>query len=127
MVPYPYQSDDEIGGDSVRSIEHRFLAVKENPSLRDIQIARIDAEDQFEVKVQIIHKMAVLDPTGDWLGRGARALDNLRTATGEESLERLYSFLEDLNRAGVQSPTFASLRSKVFRRGNIDIDDDSVA
>lgn len=72
--------------------------------------------------------MAVLDPTGDWLGRGARALDNLRTATGEESLERLYSFLEDLNRAGVQSPTFLLNEARsVFRKGNIDIDDDSVA
>lgn len=77
--------------------------------------------------MQIIHKMAVLDPTGDWLGRGARALDNLRTATGEESLVKLYSLLEDLNRDGVQSPTFSSLKSKVSRRRNIDIDDDSIA
>lgn len=63
---------------------------------------------QFEVKVEIIQEMAVLDPTGDWLGRGARALDNPRTATGEESLDKLYAQLEDLKRGGVQSQTFSS-------------------
>ncbi|KAK6791544.1 hypothetical protein RDI58_010625 [Solanum bulbocastanum] len=41
--------------------------------------------------------MAPLDPEGDWEQRGARALDNPRTATGEELLGRLYTLLEDLN------------------------------
>ena len=45
----------------------------------------------FEVKVEIIQQMADLDPTGDWMGRGARALDNPHTATGEEPLEKLYA------------------------------------
>ncbi|KAH0663765.1 hypothetical protein KY290_011752 [Solanum tuberosum] len=56
-----------------------------------------------EVKVDIIRRMAPLDPEGDWEQRGARALDNPRTATGEELLERLYTLLEDLNRGGVHS------------------------
>ena len=50
--------------------------------------------------------MAPLDPEGDWEQRGARALDNPRTATGEELLERLYTLLEDLNRGGVHSVLF---------------------
>lgn len=54
--------------------------------------------------------MTGLDPTGDWLGRGARALDNPRTATGEESLERLRSFLDDLNQGGKRSETFLQLK-----------------
>ena len=127
VVPYPYQSDDEIGGDCVRSIQQRLLAKYSDPSPEDIKIARIRAEDLFEVKVEIIREMAVLDPTGDWLGRGARALDNPRTATGEESLEKLYAQLEDIKRGRVQSQTFSSLKSKVSTRRNIDIDDDSIA
>ncbi|MBA0632467.1 hypothetical protein Godav_001197 [Gossypium davidsonii] len=54
-------------------------------------MARIQAEDLFEVKVEIIQQMADLDPMGDWMGRGARALENPHTATGEESLEKLYA------------------------------------
>ncbi|MBA0873937.1 hypothetical protein Goshw_009501 [Gossypium schwendimanii] len=54
-------------------------------------MARIQAEDLFEVKVEIIQQMADLDPTGDWMERGARALENLHTATGEGSLEKLYA------------------------------------
>ncbi|EXB64603.1 hypothetical protein L484_017935 [Morus notabilis] len=37
------------------------------------QQARIQAEDLFEVKVEIFRVMSGLDPEGDWLGRGARA------------------------------------------------------
>ncbi|KAK9154488.1 hypothetical protein Sjap_001968 [Stephania japonica] len=58
-------------------------------------MARIDAKDRFEVKVDLIAWMALLDPQGDWELRGARALDNLRTATGGVSLERLHTLLED--------------------------------
>lgn len=50
----------------------------------DIRLAEIQAEDLFQVKAEIINRMAILDPEGDWLGRGARALDNPRTTTGEE-------------------------------------------
>jgi len=60
--------------------------------------------------------MTPLHPEGDWLRRGARALDNPRTATGEESLEKLHSFLEELKSDGVQSQAFQSLKGKVFLR-----------
>jgi hypothetical protein len=114
VVPYPYQPDEVIGGDCVLSIERRLLAKDSNPSSEDIQMARIHAEDLFEVKVEIIKLMAVLDPTGDWMGRGARALDNPRTATGEESVGKLYSLLEDLQTNGVQSPSYKKWKGKVF-------------
>lgn len=114
-MEWPYPFFIEIGGDSVRSIQQRFLAKDSDPSPEEIQISRIRAEDQ----VEIIHEMAVLDPTGDWLGRGARALDNPRTATGEESLDKLYAQLEDLRRGGVQSQTFSSLKRKVSTRYEI--------
>ncbi|KAH0676792.1 hypothetical protein KY285_024593 [Solanum tuberosum] len=52
--------------------------------------------------------MAVLDPTGDWLGRGARALENPRTATGEHSLDKLHTLLSDLESRGVNSESFSS-------------------
>lgn len=126
--PYPYPGDEVVGGDSVNSIQSRLLAAKFpypstssfeeiiNPSFAEIERARIDAQDRFEVKVNIIRRMAYLDPEGDWEERGARALDNPRTSTGEESLEKLYSFQDDLNRGGAQSQTFRSLKAKVFRR-----------
>ncbi|GKA54082.1 ATPase subunit 1 [Tanacetum coccineum] len=82
----------------------------------DIYLARIDAEDLFEAKVKILQRMAELDPTGDWERRGARALDNPRTATGEESLERLLSLFSDLDQGGRGSEAFVKLRGKVFRR-----------
>lgn len=116
VVPYPYQPDEVIGGDCVLDIQRRLLAKAPLPSSEVIAMARIQAEDLFEVKVELIRLMAVLDPTGDWMGRGARALDNSRTATGEESLERLFSLLEDLKRGGVQSATYSKLKGKVFLR-----------
>lgn len=118
VVPYPYSPEEVIGGDSVLSIERRLLAAETAPSPLEIYLARINAEDLFEVKVEIIKLMTGLDPTGDWLGRGARALDNPRTATGEESLERLHSFLDDLNQGGKRSETFLQLKGKVFLRDN---------
>jgi hypothetical protein len=113
--PYPYLPDQVIGGDSTLSIRHRLLNFEKDtfPSFEDIQWAHIKAEDLFEVKVEIIQKMAVLDPTGDWMGQGARALDNPRTATGEPSLEQLYAILTALNEGGVQSKTFADLKSRI--------------
>jgi hypothetical protein len=85
--PFPYHDDYLIGGDSVRAIEQRFVerlrAKKPSPSLEDYRLARIQAEDQFEVQVDIRQAMAALDPQGDWLRRGAQALKNSRTATGE--------------------------------------------
>lgn len=125
VVPYPYQPDEVIGGDCVLSIERRLLAKYSFPSSEVIQLTRIQAEDLFEVKVEIIKLMAGLDPTGDWMGRGARALENSRTATGEESLERLYALLEDLQRGGVRSSTYFKLKGNVLPR--IDPDEHSSA
>lgn len=122
--PFPYQPDEVIGGDSVLSIQRRLLAKDVFPPAEIIDRARIEAEDLFEVKVNIIRRMTPLDPEGDWLGRGARALDNPRTATGEESLERLYRLLEDLNQGGVESDAFRSLREKVFPKRE-DLDENS--
>lgn len=111
VVPFPYEEDEVIGGDSVNSIKGRLLAKYSFPSSEVIWMARIEAEDLFEVKVEIIRLMAGLDPTGDWMGRGARALDNPRTATGEE---KLYEKLEDLSRRGVRSETFWKLKGSFF-------------
>ncbi|KAH0676533.1 hypothetical protein KY285_024334 [Solanum tuberosum] len=97
VVPYPYQLDEVIGGDSVQSIQQRLLAkYSYTPPIGIMYLAEIEAKDLFEVKVEILRIMAVLDPTGDWLGRGARALENPRTATGEHSLDKLHTLLKNL-------------------------------
>ena len=57
--------------------------------------------------------MSGLDPEGDGLGRGARALENSRTSTGEESLEKLYTLREDLERRGVNSEAFSLFQERV--------------
>ncbi|KAI9082390.1 hypothetical protein K1719_035813 [Acacia pycnantha] len=44
--------------------------------------------------------MSTLDPTGDWLNRGARALDNPRAPSGETSVEELSRLRDDLNENG---------------------------
>lgn len=120
-VPYPYHPEQVIGGDSVLSIERRLLSGQPTPSPLDIYLARIDAEDLFEVKVQIVQRMAELDPTGDWEGRGARALDSPNSATGESSLRRLSNLMADLEQNGETSKTFFSLSTRVaLRRDNLD-------
>lgn len=116
VTHYPYQADEVIGGDSISVIQSRLLANNPSPSFEEIERARIDAQDRFEVKVNIIRLMAPLDPEGDWEGRGARALDNPRTPTGEESLEKLYRLQDALNRGGVKSKAFRSLKARVFKR-----------
>lgn len=58
------------------------------------------------------------------MGRGARALDNPHTPTGEPSLERLYTILNDLREGGVKSRTYGDFTLKVFRRVE-DLDDHS--
>lgn len=126
-VSLQYHPDEVIGGDSIRSIERRLLSNKTFPSAHDIYMARINAEDLFEAKVEIIKLMAGLDPTGDWLGRGARALENPRTATGEESLERLSAFLDDLNQGGKGSGTFVKLKGRVFLKEHMDSPQNSAA
>jgi hypothetical protein len=125
-VPYPYHPEEVIGGDSVLSIEGRLLRDQIAPSPIDIYLARVNAEELFEVKVDIIRKMTVLDPTGDWMRRGARALDNRHTSTGESSLERLLSLLDEINRDGVDSSAFRSLTNEMLRRRS-DLDEHSAA
>ncbi len=118
---FPYGDDDLIGGDCVRAMEQRFVeclkAKNPSPSLEDFYLARLQAEDRFEVKVSIIKLMAALDPTGDWMGRGARALENSRTAT---ALERLYSLLDEIKEGGIESQAFSNLKSKIFQKCNDD-------
>ncbi|KAL0294958.1 UNVERIFIED_CONTAM: putative mitochondrial protein [Sesamum calycinum] len=81
--PYPYHDNEMVGGDSVRTIQSRLLSNNPEPSFEEIQRAHIDAQDRFEVKVEILRQMATLDPDGDWERRGARALDNPHTSTGK--------------------------------------------
>lgn len=97
LAPYPYRPDQVIGGDSVEAIKRRLLAKHgANIPFEVYELARINAEDLFEVKVDILREMSRLDPESPWLERGARVLGNPRTSTGEESLERLFSILDDL-------------------------------
>lgn len=92
----------------------------EDMELRDYQLAQYQAEDLFEGKVEIIRMMVALDPEGDWQQRGAGALNNPRTRTGEDSIERLYSLLDGLNKDGVQSEAFGFLQKRVPRRAQED-------
>lgn len=116
---FPYEPDEVIGGDCVNSIQRRLLGGHQFPSAEVIYQARIDAEDRFEVKVEIIQKMTVLHPEGDWARKGAWALENTRSTTGEYSLDKLYQFLQDLQKENaVRSPTFRMLKNKVFLRIN---------
>ncbi|KAG4905999.1 hypothetical protein JHK86_057246 (mitochondrion) [Glycine max] len=112
----PEDTTEIIGGDSIDSIRNRLLQSYGNPSAEQISRASYDADDLFQVKVEIIRGMTPLDPEGDWPGRGARALDNPRTSTGEDSLENLYRLKDDLNENGRDSETFKRLKDKVFRR-----------
>lgn len=111
--PYPYQPNQVIGGDSVEAIKSRLLGHEGNSTFEACEFARIEAEDLFETKVEILTEMSRLDPAGPWLERGARALDNPRTSTGEESLERLYTILSDLREGGRQSEAFENLKKVV--------------
>ncbi|KAL0300125.1 UNVERIFIED_CONTAM: ATP synthase subunit alpha, mitochondrial [Sesamum angustifolium] len=113
--PYPYHDNEMVGGDSVRAIQSRLLSNSPEPSFEEIQRAHIDAQDRFEVKVEILRQMATLDPDGDWERRGARALDNPHTSTGEPSLDNLYNIKEDLDRNGTRAPSFDALKSKFVR------------
>uniref|UniRef100_K4D8K7 DUF8018 domain-containing protein n=1 Tax=Solanum lycopersicum TaxID=4081 RepID=K4D8K7_SOLLC len=76
-------------------------------------LAEIEAKDLFKVKVEILRIMGVLDQTGDLLGRGARALENPRTATGEHSLDKLYTLLSNLESRGVNFESFSQLKGKM--------------
>ncbi|KAK4268002.1 hypothetical protein QN277_024711 [Acacia crassicarpa] len=126
VLPFPYAEDEVIGGDSVLSIHNRLLAKYDSPSTEVIKWARITAEELFEVKVDIICLMAPLDPEGDWERRGARALDNPRTKTGEQSYARLCQIRDSLSNEGIQSQFFFGLKERVFLRKE-NLDDESQA
>ena len=111
-VPYPH--DEIIGGDSIERIQQRLLSKHSDPSPEIIQWALHDAEDRFEVKVEIIRLMTPLDPEGDWPGRGARALDNPRTFTGEESLENLARLRDGV--VSGDAKTITTLKERMFWR-----------
>jgi len=125
VIPYPYQPDQVIGGDSVNSIQLRLLANEPFPSAEKCRQTRLEAEDLFEVKVDIIQIMSVLDPTGDWMEQGAEALYNPRSTSGEHKLESLYGILERLRLRGNQSEDFFSLRDKMIFRRDIDLHDEN--
>ena len=113
VSPYPY-AFDLIGGESVEGIKRRLLLRHEGDFTFEVcELARIQAEDLFEAKVEILREMSRLDPEGPWLERGARALDNPRTSTGEESLERLFSILDQLKEGGRESDAFIRLKKKL--------------
>lgn len=114
-----FHPSDVIGGDSIESIKERLLSSNLNPSPDEIRFALYDAEDLFRVKVEIIRGMTPLDPEGDWPGRGARALENPRTSTSEDSIDNLYRL-----RDGVLSGDAEIIRllkdRMVFRRADYD-------
>ncbi|XP_028775899.1 uncharacterized protein LOC114732729 [Neltuma alba] len=120
VIPFPYHEEEVIGGDSVLSIKHRLLAKYGSPSAKVIKLAQIEAEDYFEIKVDVIRQMIPLDPEGDWERRGARALDNPRTKTREESLEKLHYICERLRQH--DSETINHLKERMIFRKR---DDDS--
>lgn len=113
LAPYPYQPDQVIGGDSVETIKRRLLLRHEgNFTFEACEFARIMAEDLFSTKVDILRQISRLDPEGPWLERGARALDNPRTSTGEEPLEKLFTILDQLKEGGRQSEAFSNFKKK---------------
>ncbi|KAG5606561.1 hypothetical protein H5410_028053 [Solanum commersonii] len=82
------------------------------PPIGIMYLDEIEEKYLFEVKVEILKIMAVLDPMGDLLGREARALDNLCTTTGEHSLDKLHTLLSDLESRGVNFESFSQLKGK---------------
>ncbi|XP_015167254.1 uncharacterized mitochondrial protein AtMg01010 [Solanum tuberosum] len=113
VVPYLYQQDEVIERDSVQSIQQRLLAkYSYTPPIGIMYLAKIKAKDLFELKVQILRIMAVLDLMGDWLGRGAWALGNIRTTTGEHSLDKIHTLLSDLKSRGINFECFSPLKGK---------------
>lgn len=112
---FSYDENHTIGGDSVASIRHRILSKKGDISFEE---AHYLAEDLFEIKAKIIQEMARWDVDGDWMNRGARALDNPSNSskTGEYPLHTLYGFHDDLKDLGPMSNAFASLKDRVLRK-----------
>ncbi|KAL0293987.1 UNVERIFIED_CONTAM: hypothetical protein Scaly_3131500 [Sesamum calycinum] len=88
-----------VGGDSVRTIQSRLLSNNPEPSFEEIQRAHIDAQDRFEVKVEILRQMATLDPDGDWESEGL-ALDNPHTSTGKRYS---FSYARQVSSHGISS------------------------
>lgn len=111
---FPFMEDHALGGDSVASIRSRLLFLRDlfEADSFTYQMVAFEAEDLFEIKAQIIGRMAQLDPEGAWEQRGARALASSRTRTGELSLEVLYKLMDDLEQGGVASEAFLMLKEK---------------
>jgi hypothetical protein len=110
---FPDRPNEVIGGDSVDAIQRRLLGNNLNPTAEELYLTRLDAQDRFEIKVQIIHRMEPLYPGGDWDQRGAEALVNNRTPSGEESLEKLYQINDELQAHGVNSKAYQRLVENV--------------
>ena len=112
----PSESDDyfTIGGDSVASIRQRILSRSQQPMA--YEEAQYKAEDLFDIKSKLILEMAKWDVEGDWMNRGARALDCPNSHNGEYSLELLYRWHKDLADTGVLSDTFSLLKERVLKK-----------
>ena len=116
VAPGPDLADRVVGGDSVYAIQRRLLEREgPNPPLHTYDITRYDAIDRFLMKEKILRRMQALDPEGPWLERGARALDNPRTATGEETVARLHEIFDQLQE-GRESEAFKRLKNREYRR-----------
>ncbi|OIW06256.1 hypothetical protein TanjilG_19935 [Lupinus angustifolius] len=76
--------------------------------LVEINLAPINAQDRFEINVDIIQQMEVLDsePSGNWTGWEARALDNPHAVRTGGSLIELYRLRDELHEGGVQYDAF---------------------
>lgn len=92
-------------------------------------IAEYDAQDLFEVKVEIIRQMfefiTLIQREIGWDGERARWIIRV---PGEEPLGRLYTLRDDLKSSiliGVKSSSYFLLKEKVFSR--IDPDEHSSA
>lgn len=110
---FPYDENEIIGGDSVAFIRLRIMSKEEGILFEE---AHYRAEDLFDIKAQVIQEMSHLDLDGDWMNRGARALDYPKSRIGEYSLEKLHEFLADLKNEGHMSKTFSLLKERVLRR-----------
>jgi hypothetical protein len=73
----------------------------------------MQANEIFELKVEILRLMKELDPTGNWENKGALALNEPRSKTGEPKLTKLIEISEDLKENRLNSKYFIGLFSKV--------------
>uniref|UniRef100_K4CTH3 DUF8018 domain-containing protein n=1 Tax=Solanum lycopersicum TaxID=4081 RepID=K4CTH3_SOLLC len=72
---------NQLIGREARDVLSLFANFLGHFAIRVMPIRITEAKDIFEVKVEILRIMLVIDPTGDYLEWGTRDLKNLRTAT----------------------------------------------